>query len=516
MSSSSTSRRSNIDSSPQSKQSSAPTSGPFSESPQCAEDEHQHSPASAKQRVSSRPHSSSSQHDLHDLGFEDVDLDSPLDAAVNKTRSDHAVPPTHSHVMPIPFMQPVAQATTLASPAAAPDVTVSKTRQPPELNRVDLSLASDRSTAAAAQPFALPGHAPFTDLQQSDGQITISQGIHDSEHLAADSGLDEGVPSSARAGPFSTYSGPASTSSSTPASPGSGAGPVRLPSFLPRGMSTHLQKALRATAAAASKASAAIAPPANNINDASSSGAWQPETDGALPEPLPNQGTGQEQAWPFQQGWGPSGPASTSSSSTQERSKEGKPWWRQQLRNLQHNLQSPQHLQSEPALESDADVTAGDVDTFLPQPHDQTAWADSVNGNTPPAAAWDPSHHSIQHPQDSLFPVSPQHVHSEDEQIAIPDGKQAYQLDQLQSGTDSMLDEPNVPHEQIAQLSEAGMASQAAAELYVTQNGAAEESMADVDFLDRQEEDPLDILQVGLLTALRDCRHLFMAMHLGC
>ena len=80
-----------------------------------------------------------------------------------------------------------------------------------------------------------------------------------------------------------------------------------------------------------------------------------------------------------------------------------------------------------------------------------------------------------------------------------------------------MLNEPNVPHEQIAQLSEAGMACQAAAELYVTQNGAAEESMADVDFLeDRQEEDPLDTLQVGLLTALRDCRHLLMAMHTGC
>lgn len=411
--------------------------------------------APAKQRPPSRPQSSSSQHQLHDLGFEDVDLDSP-DAAISKSRSDHAIPPVRSHIMPIPFMQPVAQDTSPSSAMAAADFTASVTQPPAEHDAGSLHLAADHPNPAAAHAFATAVHATPADSSpfQADGHVIIDQHEHDGTvHPAVSTERFEEMPSGVRAGPFSTYSGPPSTSSSTPASPGSGHAPVRRPSFLPRGMSTHLQKALRATAAAASKASAAIAPLPNSTNSASSLGAWKVEAGGTSPQSLPTQGAGSDHAFPFEPQWGQSGPASTFSVGEQDRVQEGKPWWQQQLRNLQHNLQSPQQLQPDAASDSDADIAAAEADTFFSQPGGQAAWIDNMNGNAPhpEMSAQEPDMHSRQQQQEQQQAgayQSPQHVSSEHEQAAAK-GQEQYQH---QGDTDSIPIMHHLPCEESASV----------------------------------------------------------------
>ena len=307
----------------------------------------------------SRPHSSSQQQ-LHDLGFEDVDLDSP-DASVSmKSRSDQSQPTNQNHIMPIPFMQQ--QSPRGRAPAS--------TQQPEDFDLMEPT--SVISPSQQAEPPNMPySHAPpveassaYSDLpepavhvttdgnqlQQGNESYELYDSTHGSSFPAQPAGLLQEMPSASAAGPFSTYSGPGSTSSSTPASPGGGSGvpPSRRSSFLPRGMSSHLQKALKATAAAASKASAAIAPPPNAPLPPST---WQ---EGTSPQPF-HKGE-QEAEFPFQPPWGPSGPASTGN---QGRKEETKPWWQQQLRNLQQNLHSPSQLQSDAASDSDADSAPG-------------------------------------------------------------------------------------------------------------------------------------------------------------
>ena len=353
----------------------------------------------ARPQPSSRPQSSSSQHQLQDLGFEDVDLDSP-DANISKTRSDQAQPPSRSLIMPIPFMQ--------QRPHYRPQASPAKPR--------DLQAADSASATLPGMPslyaFSPSAHSPTSPSglsTQSDAHVTTSHGQSrhvrglfkpaDSHTAAAaagngessastGAGLYQDVPSAPAAGPFSTYSGPPSTSSSTPASPGAplaeaGAPPARRSSFLPRGMSSHLQKALKATAAAASKASAAIAPPPSSINTSSSQHSWQEQAAAQQPAlSLPTAKGDQDQEVPFQPPWGPSGPASTGS---QERKEHGKPWWQQQLCNLQQNLQNPQQLQSDAASDSDTSSVPGSSTAkpskLNPYYHHQHQRAASKNGN---------------------------------------------------------------------------------------------------------------------------------------
>jgi len=438
--------------------------------------------APAKQKAPARPFSASSQHQLPDLGFEDVDLDSP-DAGLSKSRSNHAVPPAHSHIMPIPFTQPSMQNTSPSSAMAAAESTASMVQYPAEHDAHELQDAPGYSAPSAAHPFASPEQALSADLgpDEADGRITLSHGTFEGGPPAASPERFQDVSAAAGAGPFSTYSGPPSTTSSTPASPaGSSTGPLRRPSFLPRGMSTHLQKALRATAAAASKASAAIAPIPNGIKSASSHGAWQADADGKNLQALPNQEAGPDQGFPFQQQWGQSGPASTSSSGTQDIRKEGKPWWQQQLRNLQHNLQSPQQLQSDVASESDADIANGEADVLFEQPSGQAAWADSVDSDAQPpdASAWEASHCFAQQGQgDIASRLLPQHVTSEQQQVT----KQHGQLQQHDSGLNSMSIMHHLPNEQDINVPGSGFANKAAAAQSAHEPAVADELSADAD-----------------------------------
>ena len=322
--------------------------------------------------LASRPQSSSSQHQLHDLGFEDVDLDSP-DAGVSKTRSDHAPPIHRNQITPIPFMQhacrdnaPSGQLQTDEFDLLDPDraESPSKTSEP----NTPYPFAPPVQAVAAAS--ALPASALHLTIDQE--QLQHGEDLHESMRGSSTAYHEEAgplvdvpsasgaghlpqVPSVSGAGPFSTYSGPGSTSSSTPASPSAAPLPTRRSSFLPRGMSTHIHKALKATAAAASKASAAIAPPPNYPLPASS---WQEGVSAEPQQPamsLPIPRAGQDEEFPFQQPWGLSGPASTGN---QEKKETGKPWWQQQLRNLQQNLHSPQQLQSDSPSDSGADSDA--------------------------------------------------------------------------------------------------------------------------------------------------------------
>jgi len=431
----------------------------------------------AKTKAPARPLSASSQHQLPDLGFEDVDLDSP-DADLSKSRSSHAVPPAHSHIVPIPFMQTSVQDTSPSSAMAAADFTASMVQYPAQHDTDELYDAPGSSAPSAARPFASPEQALSADLgpDEADGHITLRHSMFEGGPPAASPGGFQDVSSAARAGPFSTYSGPPSITSSTPASPAeSSTAPLRRPSFLPRGMSTHPQKALRATAAAASKASAAIAPVPNGINSASSHGAWQADPDGKHPQALPYQEAAPDQGFPFQQQWGQSGPASTTSSGTQDVRKEGKPWWQQQLQNLQHNLQSPQQPQSDAASESDADIANGEE-----QPSNQSAWAASMNGNAQPpdAAAQEASHYVAQQGQgDIVAQLLPQHISSEQQQFT----KQHGQLQQHDSGLNSMSLMHHLPNEQDNNVPRSGFANKAAAAQSAHEPAVADERSADAD-----------------------------------
>ncbi len=439
----------------------------------------------AKQKAPARPLSASSQHQLPDLGFEDVDLDSP-DAALSKSRSNHAVPPAHSQIVPIPFMQPSLQDTSPSSAMAAADFTASMVQYPAQHDADELQDAPGSSAPSAARPSASPEQALSADLgpDEADGHITLSHGMFEGGPPAASPERFQDMSSTARAGPLSTYSGPPSTTSSTPASPAeSSTAPLRRPSFLPRGMSTHLQKALRATAAAASKASAAIAPVPTGINGASSQNVWQADADGKHPQAWPNQEAGPDQGFPFHQQWGQSGPASTSSSGTQDVRKEGKPWWQQQLRNLQHNLHSPQQPQSDVASESDADIANGEE-----QPSSPSAWAASVNGDAQPpdASAWEASHYFAQQGQgDIVSQLLPQHISPEQQQ----DTKQHDQLQQHDSGLNSMSLMHHLPNEQDNNVPGSGLANKAAAAQSAHKPAVADELSADAD------------MQTGLHTA---------------
>ena len=431
----------------------------------------------AKQKAPTRPRSAYSQHQLPDLGFEDVDLDSP-DAALSKIRSNHAVPPAHSHIVPIPFMQPSLQDTSPSSAMAAADFAAGMVQYPAEHDADELQDAQGNSAPSAVLPFASPEQAVSADLgpDEADGHITLSHGMFEGGPPAANPEGFQDVSLAARSGPFSTYSGPPSTTSSTPASPaGSSTAPFRRPSFLPRGMSTQLQKALRATAAAASKASAAIAPVPNGINSASSHGAWQADADGKHPQALPYQEAGPDQGFPFQQQWGQSGPASTSSSGTQDIRKEGKPWWQQQLRYLQHNLQSPQQPQSDVASESDADIAIGEE-----QPSSQSAWGASVIGHAqlPDASAWEASHYVAQQGQaDIVSQLPPQHISPEQQQVT----KQHGQLQQHDSGLNSMSLMNHLPNEQDINMPGSGFANKAAAVQSAHEPAVADDLSADDD-----------------------------------
>ena len=438
----------------------------------------------AKTKVPARPSSASSQHQLPDLGFEEVDLDSP-DAALSKSRSSYAVPPAHNHIVPIPFMQPSMQDTSPSSAMAASDITASIVQHPAQHDADELQDAPGISAPSAAHPFASLEETLSADLgpDEADEHITLSHGMFEGGPPAASLERFQDMSSAARIEPFSTYSGPPSTTSSTPASPAeSSTAPLRRPSFLPRGMSTHLQKALRATAAAASKASAAIAPVPNGINSASSHGARQADADGIHLQAWSNQEAGPDQGFPFHQQWGQSGPASTSSSGTQDTRKEGKPWWQQQLRNLQHNLQSPQQLQSDVASESNAEIADGEE-----QPSSQSAWAASVDGDAqPPDASVEASHYFAQHGQGDIVPqLLPQNISPEQQQFT----KQHGQLQQHDSGLNSMSLMDHLPNEQDNSVAGSGLASKAAAAQSAHEPAAAVEQRADAD------------MQTGLHTA---------------
>lgn len=206
------------------------------------------------------------------------------------------------------------------------------------------------NAAAALPPSAVHLAKHQDQLLHGNESYETAHGGSKAQHEEALAGPLLEVPSASGAGPFSTYSGPGSTSSSTPASPSAAPLPTRRSSFLPRGMSTHLHKALKATAAAASKASAAIAPPPNTPLPPSS---WQEGVSAnpqqpAMSLPIPTGGQDQDP-------WGPSGPASTGN---QDRKETGKPWWQQQLQNLQQNLHSSQQLQADSVSHSDADSDA--------------------------------------------------------------------------------------------------------------------------------------------------------------
>ena len=358
-----------------------------------------------------RPQSSSSQHQLHDLGFEDVDLDSPDASGSIKTRSDQAQPVNRRHVMPIPFMQQPSQDKTPSSMLRTEDFDL--------IDPVGAKSPSNLSEPNTPYPFAPPVQPSSASsvLQESAVHVTmhedqlqhgsdsyeLTQGSSPGhrEEASAEAGLLPEVASASAAGPFSTYSGPGSTSSSTPASPRVGVGvpPARRSSFLPRGMSSHLQKALKATAAAASKASAAIAPPPNAPLPPPN---WQ---EGASPQQpalsLPIPKGEQDQEFPFQQAWGPSGPASTGN---QDRKENGKPWWQQQLRNLQQNLHTPQQLQSDTASDSNADSAPESNHLLLNGPLQDPAVPVGENGD---AAAPGVSSAQPNDQQTSSMPWSP-------------------------------------------------------------------------------------------------------------
>lgn len=446
---------------------------PPSTVPQQADPGEQPAAAPTKQRPPSAPHSSS-QHQLPDLGFEDVDLDSP-DAAVNKSRSDHAAPPVRNHIMPIPFMQPAMQGTSPSSAMEAADFSASVKQYAAEPDAGNLQGAPHTFVPPAAHALPTSEQAPSADVEptEADGHITLHQGTFESHHALSPERFQE-VPSAARAGPFSTYNGPPSTSSSTPASPGSGTASLRRPSFLPRGMSTHLQKALRATAAAASKASAAIAPPPNSTNSASSPSAQQLDTNGKLLQ------AGMQQSTPFQQQWGQAGPASSPSTSAQERSKEGQPWWQQQLRNLQHNLHTPPQLLSDDASDSDVHIATVEGDTFLSEPGGQPAWADSASANVqlPDVSAWDASQYQAQLQQgEAALQLPPQHANLGHALI----GEQPGHPGQHEPGLDSMPIMHHLPNENISLPGEDYAGQDAAAAVSLHNIGSLDNLTANAD-----------------------------------
>lgn len=451
----------------------SPERQPLSTVPRQADPGEQPAAAATKQRPPSASHSSS-QHQLPDLGFEDVDLDSP-DAAVNKSRSDHAAPPVRNHVVPIPFMQPAMQGTSPSSAMEAADFSASVKQYAAEPDAGNLQGAPHAFELPAAHALPTSEQAPSADVEltDTDGHITLHQGTFESHHALSPERFQE-VPSAARAGPFSIYNGPPSTSSSTPASPGSGTASLRRPSFLPRGMSTHLQKALRATAAAASKASAAIAPPPNSTNSASSPGAQQADTNGELLQ------AGVQQSAPFQQQWGQTGPASSSATSAQERGKEGQPWWQQQLRNLQHNLHTPPQLLPDDASDSDVNIATGEGDTFLSEPGGQPAWADSAGANAqlPDVSAWEASQYQAQLQQGgTVSQLPPQQVISghelSDEQPGPPG--------QHEPGLDSMPIMHHLPNENISLPEEDYAGQDAAAAVSLHNTGSSDHPNADAD-----------------------------------
>lgn len=351
--------------------------------------------------LAARPQPSSSQHRLHDLGFEDVDLDSP-DASVSKTRSDQAQPNHQSQVTPIPFMQHASQDKAASSQLQTDESDLMdplRTESPSQLSEPNMPYPFAppvrTPTAAAALPASavhLPTHQD--QLLHGNDSYETARGTLKAHHEEALAGPLLEVPSASAAGPFSTYSGPGSTSSSTPASPSAAPLPTQRSSFLPRGMSTQLHKALKATAAAASKASAAIAPPPNTPLPPSS---WQEGVSAKPQQPamsLPIPKGGQDQEFPFQQPWGPSGPASTGS---QDRKETSKPWWQQQLQNLQQNLHSPLQLQADSVSHSNADSEADTAHVTHSAMLNGLVQAQSLGENGDlPAPGGDPSAHGDQ------------------------------------------------------------------------------------------------------------------------
>ena len=387
----------------------------------------------------SRPQSSSCQHQLHDLGFEDVDLDSP-DASISiKTRSDDSQPANRSHIMPIPFMEQ----------HNSQDKASSSVLQPDDFDLTDSASPSlQQSEANTSYPLAPPVEgisagltlpASAVHVTMDENQLQHGSDSYESTRGSTPADLAE-EPSVPAAGPFSSYPSPGSTSSSTPASPGAGAGapPTRRSSFLPRGMSSHLHKALKATAAAASKASAAIAPPPNAPLPPSS---WQeaarPQVS-ALSLPMPKEE--QDPEFPFQQPWSPSGPASPSS---QGRKENGKPWWQQQLRNLQQNLHSQQQQPSDAALDADAGTAPETSQSLLNSPFhtrltlpvSENGDIDDSNGRQPDSvltstASFPPPAESMPPPL-RLQPWSPHRASLEHSSLSADSSHQQMELDSM-------------------------------------------------------------------------------------
>lgn len=291
-------------------------------------------------------------HQLQDLGFVEVDLDSP-DPALSRTRPGQASQAAKQDPLPIPFMQdaghsqsstPTSQMDDHSQLSPWPHADSSHVNPPAVTNSPPASPLFQRTAPAS------PGGAADDDNSYSSPAKPLhTDAFAPSDHSQAQTGLSAfaqgpfGMPASGY-GASSTHSGPPSIASSAPPSPGAvpnGLPPSRRSSFLPRGMSSHLHKALRATAAAASKASAAIAPPPGSAQAAAAQ-AWQAETD-ATSQPVVSI-SGQDNQQPdnlTDQSYADSSPGGPSAAGAAEQQGKNAPWWQKQLRNLQQNLQSP-------------------------------------------------------------------------------------------------------------------------------------------------------------------------------
>lgn len=307
---------------------------------------------------------SSSAQQLQDLGFVDVDLDSP-DLGLEKTKSDQAPQPSRRQLQPIPFMQ-TSERSPSSTPSGNADSGSPFGQWPHDRSKGVNQLALPSSPPAS--PLFQPSIR--SSLQTAVAEPALSSSAH--QFPPASPPYEHGDPSlsafaqgpSGVYGAASIHSGPPSIASSAPESPGAiqnGSVPSRRSSFLPRGMSSHLHKALRATAAAASKASAVIAPPPITAQAAQ---AWQDDvaqlsSASADAHATQSDGSSAEHNHADSSPWGPN------IAGTSQLPGKQAPWWQKQLRNLQQNLQSPQ---SEDESVSEA---GSSLAPSIPAVHDQ-------------------------------------------------------------------------------------------------------------------------------------------------
>ena len=316
--------------------------------------------------------SSPSAKQLQDVGFVDVDLDSP-DLMLGKSQPEQTTQASRQQAVPIPFMQTAGQGQS-STPTSQTEEQTQLNAWPHTDNTSQLAF---RNSPLASPLFQPAGHTNIADVTGQDSTYTSpTKAMSDKSFAPTASSQAQTSISAFAQGPYdmaaqggygtaSIHSGSPSIASSAPTSPGqmpNGVVPSRRSSFLPRGMSSHLHKALRATAAAASKATAAIAPPPNS-SQAAATQMWQPEADalssltalGAVEVSQQQEEAFGDQEHVDSSPWGPS-----ITPAAEQAGKEA-PWWQKQLRNLQQNLQS----QSEDGTVSEADSISGAGDASV-------------------------------------------------------------------------------------------------------------------------------------------------------